>query len=84
MGAAEQEKALAVIGEFLQRSNKSRDELPNDLGLYGEGLELDSLEAAELSATLEDEFGSDPFSSGADMPETIGDILAFYAATPSA
>ena len=47
-------------------------------GLWGEGLELDSLEAAELSALLEDEFGTDPFSEGGDLPETVGDILAFY------
>jgi acyl carrier protein len=38
------------------------------------------LEAAELSAMLEDEFGSDPFSAGGDLPETVGDIVAFYAA----
>ena len=32
----------------------------------------------ELSATLEDEHGSDPYSAG-DMPETLADIQAFYA-----
>jgi acyl carrier protein len=81
VGAADRDKALAVINDFLKRSGKSRDELPADLSLYGDGLELDSLEAAELSASLEDEFGSDPFSSGSDLPETIGDILAFYPGT---
>jgi acyl carrier protein len=54
--------------------------LTDDLGLYGDGLELDSLEAAELSAMLEDELGSDPFTSGSTNLETVGDILAFYAA----
>jgi hypothetical protein len=29
---------------------------------------------------LEDEFGSDPFSAEGDLPETVGDIVAFYAA----
>jgi acyl carrier protein len=38
------------------------------------------LEAAELSAMLEDEFGSDPFSAGGELPENVGDILAFYEA----
>jgi acyl carrier protein len=28
---------------------------------------------------LEDEFGSDPFSAGGDLPEKVGDVLAFYA-----
>ena len=78
VASTDKDKALAVISAFLQRSGKGRDELPADLGLYGDGLELDSLEAAELSALLEDEFGSDPFSTGAKEPETIGDILAFY------
>lgn len=78
MQAADKDKALAVVNSFLQRSGKGRDELPAELSLYGDGLELDSLEAAELSASLEDEFGSDPFSTGQDAPETIGDILAFY------
>jgi acyl carrier protein len=28
---------------------------------------------------LEDEFGSDPFSAGGDLPEKVGDVLAFYS-----
>ena len=48
-----------------------------DTPLFGEGLGLDSLETAELSATLEDEVGTDPFSAGL-MPETLGEILDFY------
>ena len=39
------------------------------------GVGLDSLEAAELSALLEDEVGSDPFTSD-EMPQTLRDILA--------
>ncbi len=52
--------------------------------LYGEGLGLDSLEAAELSAVLEDAFGTDPFSGGDRMPETVGEILGFYEVAQSA
>jgi acyl carrier protein len=75
-----------VIAEFLKVANKpGPDELTDDLGLYAGGLELDSLEAAELSAQLEDEFGSDPFSAalaeGKDMPETVGAIVSFYGVT---
>lgn len=48
--------------------------------LFGEdGLALDSLETAELSAMLEDEFGKDPFSEG-QMPDTVTDLLAYYGA----
>lgn len=67
-----------MIAEFLQRANKEVLELSDDLSLYSDGLGLDSLEAAELSAILEDEFGSDPFSAGDDLPQTVGEILAFY------
>jgi acyl carrier protein len=78
-----------VITEFLEVANKPvPDELSDDLGLYAGGLELDSLAAAELSAHLEDEFGSDPFSAalaaGDEMPDTVGQIVAFYGVASSA
>ena len=72
------DQARAVVDEFLQRIDKFRDEITPATPLYGEGLELDSLEAAELSALLEDTLGSDPFSMADELPETVGDILAFY------
>jgi acyl carrier protein len=75
-----QEKAQAVISEFLGRTDKAAEGWTDATGLWGDGLGLDSLEAAELSAMLEDEFGSDPFSAGGDLPETVGDIVLFYAA----
>jgi acyl carrier protein len=49
-----------------------------ETALFADGLALDSLETAELSAMLEDEFGTDPFSQG-QMPEKVTDLLAFYA-----
>jgi acyl carrier protein len=76
--ATDQDKARAVIADFLKSADKGAAGWNDDTGLWGEGLELDSLEAAELSALLEDEFGSDPFSEGGDLPETVGDVLAFY------
>jgi acyl carrier protein len=76
--ATDQDKARAVISDFLKRTDKGIDGWGDNTGLWGDGLELDSLEAAELSALLEDEFGSDPFSAGGDLPESVGDVLAFY------
>ncbi|MET3962346.1 acyl carrier protein [Marmoricola sp. OAE513] len=69
-----------TISEFLTRVEKMPASLSPELSLYADGIGLDSLETAELSAILEDELGSDPFAEG-DMPETVGDILAFYAAS---
>jgi acyl carrier protein len=68
----------ATSRSFLTRCDKNVD---FDLGtpLYAEGIGLDSLETAELSAVLEDELGTDPFSSGS-MPQTVGDIVTFYDA----
>ena len=53
------------------RADKGTEGWTDDTGLWGDGLGLDSLEAAELSAMLEDEFGSDPFSAGGDLPERV-------------
>ena len=65
-----------VVG-FLTRTNKLTEDFGPDVPLYADGVGLDSLETAELSAVLEDEHGSDPYSTGI-MPQTLNDILAFY------
>ncbi len=67
-----------TIKGFLKRAKKGEKGIELDTGLYSEGIGLDSLETAELSAVLEDELGSDPFSADGEMPETIGDIVDFY------
>jgi acyl carrier protein len=77
---AGEDRIHGVISEFLGRIDKGAGGWTDETGLWGDGLGLDSLEAAELSAMLEDEFGSDPFSAGGDLPETFGDIVGFYAA----
>ncbi len=74
--------AAATVRSFVARVKKRKRSVKLDASLYSEGIGLDSLDVAELSAVLEDEFGSDPFSDGL-MPETIGDIVAFYDETPS-
>ncbi|WP_205474155.1 hypothetical protein [Nocardioides sp. SYSU D00038] len=69
-----------TISTFLQRNGKGTDSLDDATSLWGDGLELDSLDAAELSAVLEDSYGRDPFSVGDAMPDTVGDVVGFYAA----
>ena len=71
-----------TVESFLVKSKKMRDDFDADTPLYADGLGLDSLETAELSATLEDTHGVDPYSSGT-FPQTLGEILAFYAAVPN-
>ena len=73
---AESQRAEQTFRSFLKRVDKDT-EFDRSTPLYAEGIGLDSLETAELSAVLEDEFGSDPFSSET-MPETVGDILDFF------
>jgi acyl carrier protein len=66
-----------TIVAFLIRTNKMRDDFHADMPLYADGVGLDSLETAELSALLEDDHGSDPYSTGG-MPETMAEIQAYY------
>jgi acyl carrier protein len=67
-----------TLRSFLARVDKDA-EFDRATPLFAEGLGLDSLETAELSAVLEDEFGTDAFA-GETMPQTVGDIVAFYDA----
>jgi len=72
-------KIVTIVTELLERSDREDRSVALDSALHGDdGLGLDSLETAELSAILEDEFGTDPFGAGL-LPETVGDIVAFYA-----
>jgi acyl carrier protein len=78
-----QAKVITVVSSLLERSNKPGVDVTLESQIHGEDLDLDSLESAELSAVLEDEFGSDPFSAGL-MPETIAEIVEFYAGAEDA
>jgi len=73
-----QDKVIKVISSLLERADKGDVEVTPESQLHGDGLGLDSLESAELSAVLEDEFGTDPFSAGL-MPGTVAEIVDFYA-----
>lgn len=50
-----------------------------DSALYDDGIGLDSLCVAELSAMLEKAYGKDPYTSKV-LPQTVGDIVKFYSA----
>lgn len=71
---------LQLIESILAAADKGDLVVTSDSRLHGDdGLGLDSLQTAELSASLEDELGTDPFSAG-EMPETVGELVAFYGA----
>jgi acyl carrier protein len=74
---ATRDDIVETIRSFLARRKNFTADFDLDTPLYGDGLGLDSLDAAELSAVLEDTHGSDPFSAG-DAPATVGDVVAFY------
>lgn len=81
-----EDKIIAIVKDLLERSDRSDRAVTQDALLHGDdGLGLDSLETAELSAILEDELGTDPFGAGL-LPETVGEVVAFYAdqAAPTA
>lgn len=72
-------RIVTIVSELLERSDREETTVSLAATLHGDdGLALDSLETAELSAILEDEFGTDPFGAGL-LPETVADIVAFYA-----
>lgn len=73
---SEQRDVQETIKSFLVLVDKDA-EFDRSTPLFADGLGLDSLETAELSALLEDEYGKDPFSSDT-MPQTVGDIVGFY------
>lgn len=76
-------RIVAIVTDLLERSDRSDRVVTLDARLHGDdGLGLDSLETAELSAILEDEFGTDPFGEGL-LPETVGEVVAFYADQPA-
>lgn len=75
--ASPRSRAEQCVRDFLVRIGKDT-EFTDETSLFAGGIGLDSLETAELSSTLEDELGDDPFSSGT-MAETVGAVLAHYS-----
>jgi acyl carrier protein len=76
-GAAEAEKTIvSLIQSLLQRRSDEQFDVQLESNLY-EDLMFDSLEIAELSTSLEDHFGGDPYSIGI-VPVTVAELAAFY------
>jgi acyl carrier protein len=74
---ADAEKAvLKAVRGLLKRRKEQEVEVGLDSALYDD-LQLDSLEVAELSATLEDDLGRDPYSEGL-VPRTVAEVVDFY------
>lgn len=71
-----------TVIDHLTRVGKLPDDFTAAMSLFAGGAGLDSLETAELSATLEDVHGSDPYSAG-QLPQTLDGIVAFYASAQS-
>lgn len=74
-------QAQAALRTFLERADRDTA-VTDSTALHADGLGLDSLETAELSALLEDTLGTDPFSEG-QLPVTVGELLDFYGETAS-
>lgn len=71
---------VGALRSMLKRRKFSGKAVTVDAELYGD-LGLDSLEVAELSAVLEDELGSDPYTEGMS-PRTVGEVIDFYGEQP--
>lgn len=76
-------RVIEVVQALLRRHKRPIDGVARNTTLYHGGLGLDSLGAAELSTMLEMAFSRDPYSEG-EIPNTVGDIVDFYQATPRA
>jgi acyl carrier protein len=71
---------VGALRSMLKRRKFSGSPVTVDAELYGD-LGLDSLEVAELSAVLEDELGSDPYTEG-HSPRTVAEVIEFYEEAP--
>lgn len=78
-----QQLAEQTVRSFVARVKPEAAELTLDTPLFSDEVGLDSMDAAELSATLEDELGADPFA-GETMPQTLRDIIDYYGDTATA
>ena len=68
---------VSMIKTIRKHQGFRDDEFELDSPLYDDGIGLDSLCVAELSAMLEKKYGKDPYTSGT-LPLTVRDIVSFY------
>lgn len=72
-----EQQVIEILETVLKHQAMPEQDISADKALYDDGLGLDSLCVAELSALLEKTFKSDPYTQGV-MPETVADIITFY------
>ena len=75
---SKENEIIQIIKTILENQALPETEVALSSELYDDGIGLDSLCVAELSAMLEKNYGRDPYTSGA-MPRTVEDIVAFYS-----
>ena len=76
MSTSRDEIAKVVIAA-LRQIKRDRSDITLEVPFFGDGLEMDSLDTAEFSAVLEDEFGFDPYSEG-EILVTADEVVEFY------
>ena len=69
---------IEIIKAIRKHQGFREDAFDLNAALYDNGLGLDSLCVAELSAVLEKKYGKDPYTSGI-LPQTVRDIVDFYS-----
>lgn len=67
----------AVVREVLEQKGTPDQDVRDESKLYEDGLGLDSLDTATLSAALEREFGNDPYTKG-QFPRTVGELVQYF------
>ncbi len=71
---------ISIIKTILEHKGLPDASVDISSQLYEDGVGLDSLSVAELSAALEKTFGKDPYTNG-QLPLTVSHIVNFYTDT---
>ena len=74
---SKEQDVIEIIKTILKHQAMPVPDMDSSSELYEDGIGLDSLCVAELSAMLEKAYGRDPYTSNV-MPRTISDIVTFY------
>lgn len=70
---------IEIISTIRKHQGFPDETIELESALYDDGIGLDSLCVAELSAMLEKAYGKDPYTSKV-LPQTVADIVNFYNA----
>ena len=74
---SKEREVIEMIKTILKHQAMPETDVEVSSELYDDGIGLDSLCVAELSAMLEKAYGRDPYTSKV-MPRTVSDIVSFY------